>query len=135
MTKYVLGFAFNPSGAAVLIRKDHPPWQAGKLNGVGGKVNPDEEPIDAMVREFREEAGVATGTQDWWFFARMVGHDWDCYCYAAVDIAGAKTMTAEPIELHAASMIPLRQDLVENLKWLVPLARDGAVDGAEVKYK
>jgi 8-oxo-dGTP pyrophosphatase MutT (NUDIX family) len=55
-----------------LIRKARPPWQAGLLNGVGGKIEPEDwspffvhdmpapEPVAlrAMRREFREETGV-----------------------------------------------------------------------------
>ena len=38
--KYVVGFMFNPTEDAVLlIRKTHPAWQKGKLNGVGGRID------------------------------------------------------------------------------------------------
>lgn len=58
MKTYVLGFCFNAAlNKVVLIRKNRPQWQAGKLNGVGGHVEPWELPLGAMVREFREESG------------------------------------------------------------------------------
>lgn len=39
MQHYVVGFQFARRGNLVtLIRKNHPEWQAGKLNGVGGKT-------------------------------------------------------------------------------------------------
>jgi 8-oxo-dGTP diphosphatase len=66
ITKYVCGFAFSPNHTLVyLIRKKRPTWQAGKLNGIGGKVNIGESPIQAIVREFKEECGVVTTESDW----------------------------------------------------------------------
>ena len=57
--KYVVGYCFDPYFEhVVLIEKARPEWQAGKLNGVGGKIEPKETPRRAMVREFQEEAGV-----------------------------------------------------------------------------
>ena len=55
---YVAGFLFSPDRSRVLlIRKNRPAWQAGKLNGLGGKIEPGETPPQAMRREFREEQG------------------------------------------------------------------------------
>ena len=34
-------------------------FHAGKWNGLGGKCEPDESPLDAAVRELREESGLA----------------------------------------------------------------------------
>ena len=45
-------------GIVVLTHKNRPAWQAGKLNGVGGKIELLESPVAAMVREF--ELGLAT---------------------------------------------------------------------------
>ena len=37
--KYVVGFAFNKEKTKVLlIKKTKPDWQAGQLNGIGGKI-------------------------------------------------------------------------------------------------
>lgn len=56
--EYVLGFMFNEDESKVLlIMKNRPAWQAGKLNGVGGKIEAGETPIQAMEREFAEETG------------------------------------------------------------------------------
>jgi NUDIX domain len=58
MKRYVLGFCFSPSmRSVVLVKKVRPSWQAGYLNGVGGKVEHLESFEDAMQREFSEEAG------------------------------------------------------------------------------
>lgn len=65
--QYVLGFAFGCDGNAVLlIKKTKPKWQVDKLNGVGGKIEPDDWSIEsAMVREFQEETGIVTEEIQW----------------------------------------------------------------------
>lgn len=78
--EYVLGFLFDKKGEKVLlIEKNRPAWQAGFLNGVGGKIEPNETPIQAMVREFKEEA--FTVINDWCYFASIKGEDFKIYCY------------------------------------------------------
>lgn len=53
-----------------MIRKNRPEWQAGRLNGVGGKVETtDADGHAAMVREFTEETGVLVPT--WHHFASL----------------------------------------------------------------
>jgi len=77
----VVGFMFNRHGdAVVLIEKKKPDWQKGLLNGVGGKIEVMESPIDAMVREFKEETGADTLPGMWQPFAKMEGDDWEVYC-------------------------------------------------------
>ena len=70
--EYVLGFAFTPSKKAVLlIKKARPKWQAGKLNGIGGKVEEADFDLAAtMVREFQEETCIETTRQQWWLFGQ-----------------------------------------------------------------
>lgn len=64
-TKYVLGFAFYQD-QVLLIRKTRPKWQAGLLNGIGGKVESfDENNQVAMRREFVEETGIETDQDQW----------------------------------------------------------------------
>lgn len=55
--QYVVGFCMYKN-KVLLIRKCRPSWQAGGLNGIGGKVNDYENFHDAMVRECNEEAGI-----------------------------------------------------------------------------
>lgn len=56
---YCLGFVLDVSGQNVLlIEKARPHWQAGQLNGIGGKLEGDETSHQAMVRECEEESGL-----------------------------------------------------------------------------
>lgn len=74
MTNYVLGFMFNYDEThVVLIKKNKPAFMAGLLNGVGGKIEKDENPYDAMVREFNEEAGLKVEWKPVIFFSNPDG--------------------------------------------------------------
>lgn len=58
MIEYCCGYLFSPDFKQVLlIRKNRPVFLKGKLNGIGGKVESNESPDEAMIREFKEEAG------------------------------------------------------------------------------
>lgn len=64
----VVGYIFSSNlKSVVLIEKKKPKWQAGKCNGVGGKMKTEDGglPHLAMVRECLEETGVQTDPTDW----------------------------------------------------------------------
>ena len=127
---YVLGFAFTSDlKSALLILKNRPPWQAGLLNGVGGKVEPGEKPLDAMVREFKEESHIDTTPEQWRHFATLAGDDFLVLIYATVtdDVLRARTMTDEALYLISTERSDTTPPLVPNLKWLLPLALDEQV--------
>lgn len=137
--KYVVGFAFSPNYQDVLlIEKRKPAWQAGKLNGIGGKIESGEQPIDAMVREFREECGLQTTVSDWLHFMHMHGGENDdggkfevhFFCTTTAAIHSYASLTSEPVEIEGVNNItPLRLDMVENLPWCIALAIDSHKDG------
>lgn len=93
---YVLGFCFSRDRSSVaLVIKNRPDWQAGKVNGIGGKVElqdttdisshfsflPGKQFYQAMFREFKEEAGIEV--LNWDLFATMTFND---------DILGGKAI-------------------------------------------
>jgi len=136
MTAYTLGFAFiftwNRPPAVVLIRKAKPQWQAGKLNGVGGRIEDrDDTCVDGMVREFQEETGCATNPKDWVKFTEMRfagdhgnGSDVIVHCFATI-LQGhqtVKTMTQEEVEIHYLSELLKVNEFLPNLAWLIPMA-------------
>lgn len=57
MKHYVMGFVFNKTrNRVLLVKKKRPEWQAGKWNGIGGKIDDtDISPLAAMQREGYEE--------------------------------------------------------------------------------
>jgi 8-oxo-dGTP diphosphatase len=132
MTEYVVGFCFNLERTEVaFLQKTHPEWQAGKYNGIGGHIKDDESPIEAMVREFNEEAGVKTDPQNWFLFAIMNDGDVRVYCYCCYNdiiFNNIKTMTDEPIHKFDLSMLRMfNENFVPNLAWLIPLAADKTI--------
>lgn len=85
--KYVIGFAFVGDDV-LLIKKTKPAWQAGRYNGVGGKIEASELPLNAMHREFMEETGIVTILEQWQHYATIViptelGSDL-AHCYTTV---------------------------------------------------
>ncbi len=139
MKKYVVGFAFV--GREVLvIRKQRPEWQRGKLNGIGGHIEPtDASPVHAMVREFEEETGCRTHPSEWTHFATLEGNDSDparrhtesgafVVFFFRMDlpielvhlITSPTDERVEWTSLHAATM--WQTPVVPNLRWLIPLA-------------
>jgi 8-oxo-dGTP diphosphatase len=122
MQLYVCGFLFSPDRSQVLlIRKNRPAWQAGHLNGIGGKVEPGESPHDAMVREFREEASLTIPS--WHQILTLTSTDWQGHFFRAFGpIQSAKPATDEQLEIHPASALP--NDTIRNLHWVIPLMLD-----------
>lgn len=51
-----LCYLFRPGQVLLAMKKRG--FGVGKWNGPGGKVNPGESPVEALVREVREEIGV-----------------------------------------------------------------------------
>lgn len=136
--KYVVGFMFNPDlNRVAVIRKSKPEWQRGKLNGPGGKIEGGESAALAMVREFQEETGYVTTQTEWAHFADMEGganDDGGSFYVAYFATFGLleqlKSCEAEPVEiLNLAELHVLREDVVENLPWLVSMALDRLRDG------
>lgn len=129
--KYVVGFMFDEKSFGVLlIEKQKPQWQAGKLNGVGGKIEKGENSFQAMRREFKEETGV---DQFYWQnVITMSGEDWEVVVYTCKSnsIHEAKTMEKEKV-----MYIPLedltKYDVISNLDWLIPMC----LDADKINYK
>ncbi len=128
ITKYVVGLMFDQSGTrVVLMRKTHPEWQAGRLNGIGGKIEPGETAVQAMIREFQEEAGVWTAASDWRSICILRGTDFSCEVFAGNNDVGytlAKTMTQEEIIKIETPLNTVMWTAVSNLPWLISLAMD-----------
>jgi 8-oxo-dGTP diphosphatase len=103
IVQYVCGFMFSDSGIAspriLLIKKSRPKWQYGCLNGIGGKVEPDETPLQAMNREFQEEAGISG--LEWDHVSTLNGPDYQVHFFSTWASAKiyneAKTQTDEPL--------------------------------------
>jgi 8-oxo-dGTP diphosphatase len=129
---YVCGFMADDSGRLVaLVRKARPAWQAGRLNGVGGKVEAGETPAQAMVREFSEETGHATAEGDWTLRVRLAfdGGRIDFFAArAAGPLAMPDTLPVEPVGWFPIFELP-QLAVIPNLRWLIPLCLDPDIAG------
>ncbi len=133
---YVVGFLFSHNLQQVaLIRKTKPRWQRGRLNGIGGKIEELETPLQAMTREFREEAGGAAEQAPWEEFAieqaieandpayKDTGFKVHFFC-ATGDLNSLQSQTEEKVEVHFLDYFhKIRGDLLPNIPWLVEAAR------------
>lgn len=136
MRHYVVGFMIDASNRVLLIRKRRPAWQAGRLNGVGGKAEDHESPHAAMVREFAEETGIVTKMNDWQRFVEMRTADEHGnyrvhFFVARGDLTAARKTTDENIEVHSATQLD-DINLIWSLRWLIPLALDPSVRGVTI---
>ncbi|GAF81529.1 unnamed protein product [marine sediment metagenome] len=124
MDKFVVGFAFTEDGNSVLlIKKNRPEWQAGCLNGVGGKIEGGETPDQAMIRECLEETGLYL---DWSCRGLMKGKNNDgaifqCHIFYAHDngIENFQQMEDEILNIYPTNLLWMREK-VDNLRFLIP---------------
>ena len=138
MTRYVAGFLFADLRTRVLlVRKARPNWQKGKLNGIGGHIEPGETPEQAMSREFAEETGIRI---DYWrCFATLIGKTddkpWEVFWYvSAVAQSADYKLISQPDE--PVGWYPLNTcretmpPVMPNLHWLIPMAK-GRIEALE----
>ncbi len=125
MTVFVGGFLFYKDHVA-LVRKAKPLWQLGKLNAIGGAVEPMESRRAAMRREFEEETKLITLESDWESKLVLIASDgswcvdfFACVWHEAAKLEGTKT---EPVGWYKYN--PMRQDVIHNLHWIIPFMRD-----------
>ena len=131
MLVMVAGFAFYDD-LVFLVQKIRPTWQSGLWNGIGGKAERDETPLQAMVREFQEETGVRI--ENWDRFCSEIGPGYIVHFFRTTlapqrgtekwnysNDAGERLAWTRISEMHS---VHARSQFVGNLHWLVPLARD-----------
>jgi 8-oxo-dGTP diphosphatase len=134
---YVAGFCFDAVyNKVALIQKTKPAWQNGKLNGIGGKIEPEEHPVDAMVREFFEETGVIVPAELWTQFCVVSNDDWVVYFFKAKTnrVYDVTTTTEEEVKLIRVETV-FHWEVIPNLHWLIPMALQHDVLTASVQYK
>jgi len=121
MTNYVVGFLFDVDRQKLaLIAKNRPHWQQGKWNGPGGKLESGETPLEAMIREFREETGQ--DIDSWEMFAELRTSGGVIYFFRAFSdlVYGVRSRTDEYVALFPVRALPAA--LLTNMSWLIPMA-------------
>ena len=133
MKRYTVGFAFTDDRqGVVLIEKRRPEWAVGKLFPVGGHIEQRETALEAMHREFHEEAGLMA--LPWKHYVAVEGDGWimDCFRCFSDDSRHARTMTDETVGLYSIplALAQLVRDkdaehrLFHDSGWLLLLALD-----------
>jgi len=121
MKTYCLGFIRSVRGdELLLIEKQRPAYQAGMFNGIGGKCEPGEDGLAAMIRECEEECGLRLPAHAW----RAMGTWGDGEHYsialfeARSDLDAALSCTDEPVHrvpYPIPSTVPLAPDVATML--------------------
>lgn len=139
MIKYVAGFLFSEDKQEVLlIRKIKPEWQKGLLNGVGGKIEEfDKIPLDAMIREFEEEAGVHI--TNWKSVVTLMGirdkiQTYSVDFFSAINDKIYQTEAQTEEALVIADTFNLPENVIFNLRWLIPFCLDNTLDKPALIY-
>lgn len=121
--EYVLALLFTPDRRRIaLIRKTRPAWQAGRVNALGGKLAPGETAADAARREVREEAGVDVA--GWEPVLEWDDAEYRMHVLRAISPAAERVRTAEDQAVFLADVRVLPDEVIDNLRWLIPLALD-----------
>lgn len=117
----------------LLVLKDKPAWQKGRLNLVGGKVEPGETPVQAAVRELKEESGLSPmhdTDPDWGgpvVCGKIIGVDCVIYCLNCNVVADPfgklKPRDSETEKVDWYQFWKIKDDprLMPNLKVIIPL--------------
>jgi 8-oxo-dGTP diphosphatase len=129
-----LGYVLSADRARVLLvhrcRRPGDP-HLGKYNGLGGKLEPDEDVAACMRREVREESGleceemVLRGTISWPGFGKQ-GEDWFGFVFridrwSGQPLAENAEGTLEWVEVGRVLQLPLW----EGDRYFLPLVFDG----------
>jgi len=121
---YVVGFMINSTTRQILfIEKQRPDFQKGKWNGVGGKIEPGEEPVDAMVREFREETSAVTDPRDWEHTITLKGADFVVYFFRTfvATFPPITQTTDEALGFYFLKSIYEDLPVLDNMRWTLPM--------------
>ena len=135
--KYVLIYAYDinfniqqQKQYVLLVHKNRPAWQAGCYNLLGGKIEPNETPYQAAIRELKEESGLdpvntdslPESTEP----AGMVINPYSLiYCFSIpVDHRQPicpRAVETESVQWHCWQEIQHSKLLMPNLRIIVPL--------------
>lgn len=113
---------FLVSGGRVLLIHKLRGHGAGRINGPGGKLDPDETPLECAVRETREETGVIVLDARLAAVMRFVeieGDDWLGYVFVASAHSGTPRPTEEALpEWFSLDALPLERMWPDDRLWL-----------------
>jgi 8-oxo-dGTP diphosphatase len=109
----IVGAAIVAGGRVLGCERAEPPDVAGKWEFPGGKVEPGENQLDALVRECEEELGVKIAVGERIGVDVPLAHGW-----ALLRVWLATLVSGEPQPLEHASLRWLAVDELDTVPWL-----------------
>ena len=109
----IVGAAIIADGRLLGCERAEPPEAAGKWEFPGGKVEPGESDLDALVRECEEELGVVIAVNDRIGGDVPLAHGW-----AMLRVWLAEIVSGEPQAIEHASLRWLTPDEFDSVPWL-----------------
>ena len=120
---FVLALLYSMDGRqVVLMKRTRPSWQAGRVNALGGGILVGETAASAARREVREECGV--DVEEWSEVLVWEDAEYRMHVMRAMSSRATEARTLEDQEVFLASVDALPENVIDNLRWLVPLALD-----------
>lgn len=118
MQHYVVGFVFDRHLKDVLLIHKH------KFNGVGGKVEAGEDYVTAMAREFTEETRMVVPGLMWREYCVLTARDGVVHFFTTDVNFNSRIILQQP---EAEKIVwkgydPLTDNVIDNLRWLIPMA-------------
>jgi 8-oxo-dGTP pyrophosphatase MutT (NUDIX family) len=128
MINYVVVYAHTEEGMLPLVLKNKPEHLKGMLNLPGGKIEAGEDPIDAAIRELKEETGLEPESGGLWddvvHLGVIEGTTCVIHCVKVKvnfgKIKPGETET-EKVEWYSSPEIYELPNLMPNLRVTIPL--------------
>src|SRR5688572_2581496 len=123
---YVLAVCYRLHKEEILlVLKDRPASQAGRFNCVGGKIEEGETPLEAVIREVKEESGYNFAAEPK-LIGQMLDNKSQIFCfYGQVKgplVPQPREGETEKVEWFNWYQIKEDPRVIPNLKVIVPLA-------------
>lgn len=144
LKEYCLGFVFSTQKDKILlVRKITPISHKGLINGIGGHIEAGEYPIEAMIREAKEEIGLEIPDLGW---SRVCGLKLDD---SYIHIFQTSAQESELLKLKVLATDEISEiiikstnsnhpeymvDMMPNLNWLIPMAKYNNLE-YEIRYE
>lgn len=128
--KYTWGLVYCPeTNEILLLNREKHPWM-GRWNGVGGKLDKDENPLECIVRETLEETGlhlpqyVPRGAMSWYVDDEDLG---GMYLFTAI-------VTKKDVENYPTPKKFCHEGILDwkKLDWVLHPDNSGVVDNVKV---